>query len=92
MGKTFGVISLILALIALILGWLIIWFVPYGGIITYAICGVAVVLGIVGIVVDDSKGPGIAGLILGIIAFIVNFLMAFFLLAFILAMLGMSMT
>ena len=70
MGKTFGALSLVFALIALLAGWAIMFWVPFGDIIMYVLCILAIVLGIVGIVKDDSKGMGIAGLILGIIALI----------------------
>jgi hypothetical protein len=71
MGKTFGALSLVFALIALLAGWAIIWFVPiYGIYIMYALCGLAIIFGIIGIVKDSSKGLGIAGLIIGIIALI----------------------
>lgn len=71
MGKVFGALALVFGLIALILGWALIIFVPFGDYILYALCGLAVVFGIIGIVKDDSKGMGIAGLILGIIAAVV---------------------
>ena len=66
-----GTISLIFGLLALLIGWLIMLFVPYGNYIMYALCGLAIVFGIIGIIKDDSKGKAIAGLILGIIALIV---------------------
>lgn len=70
MGKTFGALALTFGLIALLVGWLIMWLVPFGDIIMYVLCVLAIVFGIVGIIKDDSKGMGIAGLILGIIALI----------------------
>ncbi len=76
MGKVFGVLSLIFGLIALLAGWAIQIFVSimFGFSIAsfalYAVCGLAIVFGIIGIIKDDSKGLGIAGLILGIIALI----------------------
>lgn len=66
-----GTISLIFGLLALLVGWLIMLFVPYGNYIMYALCGLAIVFGIIGIIKDDSKGKAIAGMILGIIALIV---------------------
>jgi hypothetical protein len=68
MGKALGIISLIFGLIGLLLGWLIWIFFPILG---YIVPGVAIVTGIIGIVVDDSKGMAIAGLILGAIGLIV---------------------
>ena len=65
-----GIISLIFGLLALLLGWLIMLFVPFGDYIMYALCGLAIVFGIIGIIKDDSKGKAIAGMILGIIALI----------------------
>ncbi|MFX0048949.1 MAG: hypothetical protein ACFE8G_12390 [Candidatus Hermodarchaeota archaeon] len=70
MGKTFGALALVFGLIALLAGWAIMIFVPFGDYIMYALCGLAIILGIVGIIKDDSKGMGIAGMILGIIALI----------------------
>jgi hypothetical protein len=68
MGKTFGALALVFGLVALLGGWAFLLFVPFGDYILYALCGLAVVFGIIGIIKDDSKGMGIAGLILGIIA------------------------
>lgn len=70
MGKTFGALALVFGLIALLAGWAFILFVPFGDYILYALCGLAIVFGIIGIIKDDSKGMGIAGLIIGIIALI----------------------
>jgi hypothetical protein len=70
MGKTFGALALVFGLVALLAGWAIIIFLPFGDYILYALCGLAIVFGIIGIIKDDSKGMGIAGMILGIIAII----------------------
>ncbi len=70
MGKTFGALALVFGLIALLAGWAFIIFVPFGTYILYALCGLAIVFGIIGIIKDDSKGMGIAGMILGILALI----------------------
>ena len=67
MGKVFGVLALIFGLIGLLGGWFLGFFIPYGA---YILPGLAIVFGIIGIVKDDSKGLGIAGLILGIIGLI----------------------
>ena len=71
MGKTFGLLSLILGLIALAVGWLIMMMVPlYGSYIMYAICGLGIVFAIIGFIKDDGKALAIVGLILNIIALI----------------------
>lgn len=72
MGKTFGALALVFGLVALLAGWAIMLFVAaYGNYIMYALCGLAIVFGIIGIIKDDSKGMGIAGMILGIIALVI---------------------
>jgi len=72
MGKTFGALALVFGLIALLMGWAIMLFVAgFGSYIMYALCGLAIVLGIIGIITDDSKGMAIAGLILGLIALVI---------------------
>lgn len=79
MGKVFGALALILGLIALIASWPIMIFFPdYGAYIVFALCGLAIIFGIFGIIKDDSKGMGIAGLIFGIFAILVG-LLAYFL-------------
>ncbi|MFX0040763.1 MAG: hypothetical protein ACFFAB_15600, partial [Candidatus Heimdallarchaeota archaeon] len=65
MGKIFGIISLIFALVSLI----IVWFFWRLWLIELPI--IAIIFGGIGIAKDDSKGLGIAGLILGIIALII---------------------
>jgi len=47
-------------------------------------------LGIIGIIVDDSKGLGIAGLILGVIGLIVAVVFMFFLGPILAVLLGMA--
>jgi len=72
MGKTFGALALVFGLIALLMGWAIMLFVAdFGSYIMYALCGLAIVLGIIGIITDDSKGMAIAGIILGLIALVI---------------------
>jgi len=72
MGKTFGVLALVFGLITLLAGWaIIIFLLPYGSYIVYALAGLAIVFGIIGIIKDDSKALGIVGMILGIIALII---------------------
>ena len=70
MGKTFGILALIFGLLGFV-GWLLFAFIPiflpFSG---FYFPGAAIVFGIIGIIVDDSKGMAIAGLILGIIAVI----------------------
>ena len=91
MGKTFGALALVFGLVALLVGWAIMLFVPFGNYIVYALAGLAIVFGIIGIVKDDSKGLGIAGLILGIIALVLAFVLGFVLIAVLMAMFGMSL-
>jgi hypothetical protein len=86
MGKVWGALSLVFALVSLILGWLIIIFVPFGSYIMWALPILAIIFGIIGIIVDDSKGMAIAGLILGIIAIILWPVLG----GFILLMIGLS--
>ena len=83
MGKVWGALSLVFALVSLILGWLIIIFVPYGNYIMWALPILAIIFGIIGIIVDDSKGMAIAGLILGIIALLIWPVLGGFILALI---------
>lgn len=91
MGKTFGALALVFGLIALVVGWALMLFVPFGDYIVYALAVLAIIFGIIGIVKDDSKGMGIAGLILGIIALILGFIIAFVVIAIILGLGGMSL-
>jgi hypothetical protein len=85
MGKIFGILALIIGLVAFLL-------MPFLFIVPYAIYifpGVAVVLGIVGIATEEKKGMAIAGLVLGILAFICwFFLLPFF--AVLLIMMGLG--
>ncbi len=71
MGKTFGILALIFGILGFF-AWIIFLFLPvvlpFSG---YYIPGAAIVFGIIGIIVDDSKGMAIAGLILGCIAIVV---------------------
>ena len=85
MGKTFGILSLICGILGLF-GWLILAILPFG---IYYLPGAAIVLGIVGLIVDDSKGMSIAGLILGIFDIIcVLFLLP--MLAFLFILIGLG--
>ena len=75
MGKAFGITSLVLGIIGIIIGiitFLSIFFpLPYMrslSIGTFGIGGLAITFGAIGIAKDDSKGLGIAGLVLGISA------------------------
>ena len=87
MGKVFGILALICGLIGLAGGWFLGFFIPYGA---FIIPGLAIVLGIIGIIVDDSKGLGIAGLILGVIGLIVAVVFMFFLGPILAVLLGMA--
>ncbi|NVM46051.1 MAG: DUF4190 domain-containing protein [Candidatus Lokiarchaeota archaeon] len=70
MGKTFGILALIFGILGFF-AWIIFLFIPfnlpYSG---FYIPGAAIVFGIIGIIVDDSKGMAIAGLVLGCIAIV----------------------
>lgn len=54
MGKVFGIIGLVSGIIGLLVFW-------------YIFGPIAIIFGAIGIAKDDSKGLGIAGLILGIV-------------------------
>ena len=83
MGKIFGLLGLIFGLIGIIGVWFITFFFYFGALLIGIL---AIVFGGIGIAKDDSKGLGIAGLILGIITLIIWFiwpiLLLFGLLAF----------
>ncbi|KKN06445.1 hypothetical protein LCGC14_1077260 [marine sediment metagenome] len=66
MGSTFGIIGLICSIIAGV-----IMFSPfsYPGLVIILIA-VAIIFSFIGIISDDSKAPGIIGLIIGIILII----------------------
>ena len=67
MGKALGIISLICGLLGLLGGWLLGFFIPFG---EHYLPGIAIVTGIIGIIVQDSKGMAIAGLVLGVVTII----------------------
>jgi hypothetical protein len=71
MGKVFGLIALILGIIGIIGVWFLTFFFYFSALIIGIL---AIVFGGIGIAKDDSKGLGIAGLILGIITLIIWFL------------------
>ncbi|MFX1489200.1 MAG: hypothetical protein ACFFBI_08640 [Promethearchaeota archaeon] len=82
MGKTFGIISLLLGIGAFVvflmflLGvLLLITQILFAGmdIVIIALGGVAIVFGIIGMVKDDSKALGVVGLILGIVSIVLIF-------------------
>jgi len=85
MGRAFGIVALIFGSISIpvsgAMAAISFWssflpsIVPIVFIIGWLIPGIAVIFGIIGIIVDGSKGMAIAGLILGIIALIVGFLL-----------------
>ena len=87
MGKALGIISLIFGILGLVVGWLLGLFIPFG---SYILPGVAIVTGIIGIIVQDSKGMAIAGLILGVIGLVLGWVIIFFLGAFLYILFGMS--
>jgi len=91
MGKVFGALSLVFALVSLLAGWAIVIFLfPYGMYIMWVLPILAIIFGIIGIVKDDSKGLGIAGLIIGIIALILWPVLGLLLLAPLLILFGMG--
>ena len=57
MGKTFGIIALLCGILGLI-AWILLGSLPGG---FYYLPGAAIVFGIIGLIVDDSKGMAIAG-------------------------------
>ncbi|MFX1479678.1 MAG: hypothetical protein ACFFCI_16265 [Promethearchaeota archaeon] len=74
MGKTFGIIALLMGIIGIIvialffiLVFAIGFVIPWWDLIVIILGALAIVFGIIGIAKDDSKGLGIVGLILGII-------------------------
>ena len=70
MGKVFGILALLCGILGFV-GWLLFALIPinlpFSG---FYLPGAAIVFGIIGIIVDDSKGMAIAGLILGSIGII----------------------
>ncbi|MFW9969016.1 MAG: hypothetical protein ACFFDF_02370 [Candidatus Odinarchaeota archaeon] len=84
MGRTFGIVALIFGIISIPLsivsavtgGTLGLFGMPQiGGLIIvlgWGIIAIAIIFGILGIILDDSKGMAIAGLILGIIGLILR--------------------
>jgi len=70
MGKVFGILALIFGILGFI-GWLLFGLLPFNLPFSgFYLPVAAIVFGIIGIIVDDSKGMAIAGLILGIIGII----------------------
>lgn len=84
MGKAFGIVALLAGLagiILLTLFWIIVFPVPtlfitfHNFLYTIIIAGaLGIILGIIGIIKDDSKGSGTAGLILGILSIALYFI------------------
>jgi len=82
MGKLFGILALLCGILGLF-AWLLLGTLPFG---VYYLPGAAILLGIIGLIVDESKGMAIAGLIFGIfdivfILFILPMLLVFLFLA-----------
>ena len=87
MGKIFGIIALICGILGIFGGWLLAIPIGYYGIFVFP--GIAIVAGIIGIIVDETKGMAIAGLILGLFGIVfVIFILP--LLLIILALFGLS--
>ena len=71
MGKVFGLLGLLFGIIGIVGVWFFTFFFYFSALIIGIL---AIVFGAIGIAKDDSKGMGIAGLILGIITLIIWFL------------------
>lgn len=84
MGKIFGLLALICGILGFV-GWMFLGSLPYGA---FYLPGAAIVLGIVGMFVDDPKGMAITGLILGVVGVVFIFLLP--LLAFIFIIIGLG--
>jgi hypothetical protein len=85
MGNTFGIIGLILAIVALCVSPFIpIPFSPY----IFSI--LAIIFSGIGIAKDDKNGMAIAGLVIGIVALVCWGLLGFFLLALIFGLIGLG--
>ncbi len=67
MGKVLGILALVFGLIGLLGGWLLVIFLPFGELYLPI---AAIVFGIIGIIIDDSKGMAKMGLVLGVIGLI----------------------
>jgi len=74
-GRTYGVFSLLMGIIAIVLELIIrfVFFFIYADIIFYVLVALAILTGILGIAYDDSKSYGFGGLILGIVALVLWF-------------------
>lgn len=77
MGKTFGIAALILGIISIpfnaVVAIMLFYDVASISILGWIIPIVAIVLGVIGIIVDDTKGWAIAGIIFGIIGLVTGF-------------------
>jgi hypothetical protein len=63
MSNTYGIISLIFALVGLFIGW-----IPFIGLFGLIFPIIAIIFGAIGIKKDDSHGMAIAGLVIGCIS------------------------
>jgi len=80
LGKVFGIIALVFGICGLAFPW-----IPFiGGLWVIALPIIAIIFGGIGIAKDDSKGMGIAGLVLGIVG-IIMYIVVFVLLAILFA-------
>ncbi|MCK4287045.1 MAG: hypothetical protein KAX18_12625 [Candidatus Lokiarchaeota archaeon] len=85
MGKVFGIIALLCGILGFF-GWILLGNLSFG---FFYLPIAAIVFGIIGLFVDDSKGKSIAGLILGIFCIIfIIFILP--MLAFLLLLFGIS--
>lgn len=85
MGKVFGILALICGILGYF-GWILLGALPFG---FFYLPIAAIVFGIIGLIVDDSKGMSIAGLILGSLG-IVFIIFILPMLAFLLLIFGLS--
>jgi hypothetical protein len=83
MGKVFGYLGLgigiggmFLAILGIILLYAIGWMLGMLWIWPILICGSAIVFSAIGIAKDDSRGPGIAGLVISVVGVILSIVYA----------------
>ena len=71
MGSGFGIASLILGILGIAAPWIGVFIPFFPGFVGIVLSILAIIFGIIGIAKDDSKAPGIIGLIFGIIGIII---------------------
>jgi len=85
MGKIFGLLALICGILGFV-GWMFLGFLPLGA---FYLPGAAIVLGIIGLIVDEPKSMAITGMILGVIG-IVFIIFILPMLAFLFILIGLG--